>query len=86
MCVFCLCFLCFFWGRRTRRLGPNLFGQCFLIYHSEKNQRASDGNIRLDSRELVIGHIRLDCRARMEHIRMLFLRARRLRGIRDRAC
>ena len=33
--------LCFFlcWGGRTRRLDPNLFGQCFLIYHNEKNQR-----------------------------------------------
>jgi hypothetical protein len=32
-------FLCLFFGGRTRRLDPNLFGQCFLIYHNEKNQR-----------------------------------------------
>jgi hypothetical protein len=36
--------------------------------------RESGGHIYLDSRE----HIRLDCRAGMEHIRMLSLRACRL--------
>jgi hypothetical protein len=29
-------FLCSVWVRRTRRLDPNLFGQCFLICYNEK--------------------------------------------------